>query len=149
MLLALVFGVQFWQSHSTAQSTRPILFSREDSTRAIAIDSVTNTREPFSVFAPVTFGTEPSTRVMLFAGNLYLQAGEANDVVTADAEDEAHHIFPLTVEHVGPVPDQDWATAVTVRLSDDMADAGDVLIRVYYHGVASNRVRVGSGHTGG
>ena len=149
MLLAFGFGSVFRQSHSTAQGTSPILFSHEDSTRAIVIDSVTSTREPFSVFAPVAFGTDQSTRLMLFAGNLHLQMGETTAAITADAEDEAHHIFPLQVEHAGPVPNQDWATAVIVRLSDDLADAGDVLVRVYYHNVASNRVRVGIGHTGG
>jgi hypothetical protein len=86
---------------------------------------------------------------MLFAGNLHLAAGESANAVTADAEDGAHHIFPLQVEYVGPVPEQDWATAVIVRLTDDMADAGDVLIRIYHHTVPSNRVRVGIGHTGG
>lgn len=138
----------FNQPHTTAQSNRPVLFSRDDSTRAIAIDSVTSTREPFSVFAPVAFGTDQSTRVMLFAGSLHLQDGEALTAITADAEDGAHHIFPLQVEHVGPVPNQDWATAVILRLSDDMADAGDVLVRVYYHGLGSNRVRVAIGHSG-
>src|ERR1700730_15914091 len=147
----LVLGIWglAWQSRATAQSNQPILFSREDSTRAIAIDSVTNTREPFSVFAPVAFSADPATRVMLFAGNLQLHEGENAAVVTADAEDEAHHVFPLTVEYVGSVPDNNWATAVIVRLNDDMGDAGDVLMRVYYHGVASNRVRVGIGHGGG
>lgn len=148
-LLVLSFGGLVWQTRSTAQSTRPILFSREDSTRAIAVDSVTNTHEPFSVVAPVAFSPDHSTRVMLFAGNLHLQGGEAFDVVTADAEDESHNVFSLQVEFVGPVPDQDWATAVIVRLADNMGDAGDVLMRVYYHGVASNRVRVGIGHMGG
>jgi hypothetical protein len=149
MLVALGVGGLFRQAHSTAQNNRPILFSREDSTRAIAVDSVNSTREPFSVFAPVAFGADPSTRVMLFAGNLHLQPGETIADVTADAEDEAHHIFSLPVEHVGPVPDQDWATAVIVRLRDDLADAGDVLVRISYHGVASNRVRLAIGHTGG
>lgn len=147
--LGLLFGGLFRQSPSIAQTTGPVLFSKDDSTRAIAVDSVTSTREPFSVFAPVAFGTDQSTRMMLFAGNLRLQAGETVAAVTADAEDEAHHVFPLQVEHVGPVPDQDWATAVIVRLGSDMADAGDVLVRIYYHGVPSNRVRVGIGHTGG
>jgi len=86
---------------------------------------------------------------MLFAGNVQLQPGEEPSVITADAEDAAHHIFTLAVEQVRPVPNQDWATAIVVRLTDDMADAGDVLMRIYYHGVASNRVRVAIGHTGG
>src|SRR5437879_6632299 len=30
-----------------------------------------------------------------------------------------------------------------------MTDLGDVLVRIYYHGTASNRVRVAIGHIGG
>lgn len=138
-----------WQSRSTAQTPSPVLFSRDDSTRAIAVESVTRAREPFSVIAPVAFSSDQTTRVMLFAGNLNLQPGETFAVVTADAEDETHHVFPLTVEYVGKVPDNNWATAVVVRLNQEIGDAGDVLVRIYYHGVASNRVRVGIGHTGG
>jgi uncharacterized protein GlcG (DUF336 family) len=148
-LAMLSFGTALWPRSSKAQAPKPVLFSREDSTRAIAVDSVTNTREPFSVNAPVAFSTDPATRVMLFAGNLHLQDGESFSVITADAEDEAGNIYALRVEHVGPVPDNNWATAVIVRLSDQMADRGDVLMRIYYRGVASNRVRVGIGHTGG
>ncbi len=134
---------------SSAQSTRPVLFSDADSTRAIAIDSVTNKREPFSALAPVSFGNDNSTRVMLFAGNLRLVAGETFTAVTADAEDESHNIHLLKVEYVGAVPDQNWATAVTVKLPPDMGDVGDVLVRIYYRGVASNRVRLAVGHVGG
>jgi hypothetical protein len=36
-----------------------------------------------------------------------------------------------------------------VLLNEDLGDAGDVLLRVSYHGSASNRVRLGIGHVGG
>ncbi|MDQ2854962.1 MAG: heme-binding protein, partial [Acidobacteriota bacterium] len=135
--------------NSNAQALRPVLFSNSDSTRAIAVDSVTNTREPFAALAPVSFGGDSQTRVILFAGNLHLQDGETTSVVTADAEDNAHRVFPLSVESVGPIPEQNWATAVIVKLNEEMIDPGDVLVRIYYHGVPSNRVRVAVGHTGG
>jgi uncharacterized protein GlcG (DUF336 family) len=86
---------------------------------------------------------------MLFAMNLNLQAGEGPTAVTAEAEDAEHRIYPLTVEYVGPVPNQSWSTAVVVKLHDEMEDIGDVLVRITYHGAASNRVRLGIGHTGG
>ncbi|HVQ39172.1 MAG TPA: heme-binding protein [Pyrinomonadaceae bacterium] len=133
----------------SAQSNRPVLFSDPDSTRAVAVESVTNKREPFAPLATVSFSADKRTRVMLIAGNLPLTSGEGNDAVTADAEDEAGRLYPLKVEFVGPVPDQDWATSVVVRLEEQMADMGDVLVRIYYNGVPSNRVRVGIGHVGG
>src|SRR5260370_28900959 len=83
---------------------------------------------------------------MLFA--MGVPAGENASVVIADAEDGAHHIHHLTVEYVGVVPEQEWATSVIVRLSDQMADVGDVLIGIGYNGAQSNRVRVGIGHVG-
>ncbi len=149
LLVTLFLGEALSSRHSQAQSSKPVLFSHEDSTRAIAINSVTRTHEPFAVTEPISFGVDHGSRVMLFAGNLHLQDNEGFTAVTADAEDEAHTIFPLEVEYVGPVPDQNWATAVILKLNVKMADAGDVLVRIYYRGVASNRVRVGIGHLGG
>lgn len=134
------------QTH--AQSNRVTLISEETSTRAVAVDSVTQTREPFATTSQVTWGTDNRTRIMLFAMGVNLQAGENASAVTADAEDGAHHIYHLTVEYVGPVPEQEWMSAIIVRLNDQMAGVGDVLIGISYHGTVSNRVRVGIGHVG-
>src|SRR4030095_14238232 len=95
------------------------------------------------------FGADSATRVILFAQNLQLQPGETSTVVTADAEDADHHIYALTVEHVGTVPDQPWMTSMVIRLADDLTDVGDVLVRVRDRCVSSNRVRLGIGHVGG
>jgi len=81
--------------------------------------------------------------------NLHLQIGEAASSVTADAEDENHNLHALTVEQVATVPDQPWATSIILRLNENMADAGDVLVRIKYQGTTSNRVRVAIGHVGG
>lgn len=145
----LLVVAQFRFREVEAQSTAPVLVSRDDSTRAIAFDSVTRQREPFTATAPVSFGGDPATRVMMFAMNLRLEPDESASAVTADAEDVNHRIYQLPVEHVGPVPDQPWATAVVVKLATDMTDLGDVLVRITYRGVASNRVRLAIGHVGG
>lgn len=134
---------------SSAQTAGPVLISQPDSTRALAFDSVTQHREPFSAVSPVRFSADNHTRIMLFAMNLNLQPGDTADSLSADAEDAAHTIHTLAVEYVGPVPDQPWATSLVLRLSDALADVGDVLVRVSYQGRASNRVRVGIGHLGG
>ena len=128
----------------------PALLSQTNSTRAIALDSVTRLAEPFPLQNPVAFGSDSRTRVMLFATNLALAAGENAAAVTADAENAARVRYPLTVEYVGAVPGQNWLTAVVVRLNDSLAaDTGDVLIGITYHDAASNRVRIGIGHLGG
>ena len=132
-----------------AQASGPILVSQADSTRAIVFDSVTRQREPFNAIAQLPFSSDGATRLMLFAMNLNLQPGETATAVTADAEDANHTVYSLPVEHVGPVPDQTWATSIIVRLPETLGDTGDVLVRVRYSGVNSNRVRVGIGHVGG
>src|SRR5438552_6380895 len=130
-----------------AQGNKVTLISEETSTRAVAVESVTQTREPFATTSPVNWGTDNRTRIMLFA--MGVPAGENASAVTADAEDGAHNIYHLTVEYVGVVPEQEWATSIVVRLNDQMADVGDVLVGISYQGSPSNRVRVGIGHVGG
>lgn len=86
---------------------------------------------------------------MLFASNLTLDPGEAASAVTADAMDGSLAHYPLIVEYVGAVPGQSWMTSVVVRVHENLGDAGDVLVGITWHGMTSNRVRVGIGHLGG
>jgi uncharacterized protein GlcG (DUF336 family) len=149
-LLALVLSALLYSDRASAETEqqKPLLVSEETSTRAVALDSVTQQREPFPLTSPVEWGADNRTRIMLFVMNLSLEPGEGPGALTAEAEDGSHHLYPLTVEYIGPVPDQTWANSVVMRLSDEMGDVGDVLVRVSYHGLSSNRVRVGIGHLG-
>jgi uncharacterized protein GlcG (DUF336 family) len=147
--LFLLLASQIVPHHAHSQSNKLTLISEETSTRAVAVDSVTQTREPFSTTAAVNWGPDSHTRIMIFVMGLSLQPGETNAAVTADAEDGAHQIYHLPVEYIGPVPAQDWISSVVVRLDDQLKDAGDVLIGINYNGNQSNRVRVGIGHIGG
>ena len=130
-------------------SAAPLLLTQANSTRGIAVDSVTEKSEPFPLTERVAFGGDGRTRVMLFATNLTLLAGEDASAVTAEAEDGALIHYPLTVEYVGAVPGFQWMTAVVVRLNDNLGDVGDVLVGITYQAIRSNRVRVGIGHVGG
>ena len=134
---------------ANAQQTSPVLISQADSTRAIAYDSVTHRREPFTTTAQIAFGADSATRIMLFAMNLQLQPGDTASAVTADAEDASQTLYTLTVEYIGAVPDNPWASSVIVRLPQSMPATGDVLVRIKYRTLASNRVRVGIGEVGG
>src|SRR5688500_13800736 len=69
--------------HAAAQSNHPVLISDATSTRAIAVESVTRQREPFSVKSSVQFGVDNRTRIMLFAKGLTLQPGDTASSVTA------------------------------------------------------------------
>jgi uncharacterized protein GlcG (DUF336 family) len=149
LLALLLTGDTTSLERATAQTSRPTLISEATSTRAVAFESVTQKREPFSLTSSVQFSADNRTRIMLFCMNLSLQPGDTVSSITAEAEDGAHRIYPLTVEYIGAVPEQSWVSSVIVRLHDEMNDVGDVLVRLSYRGQASNRVRVGVGHTGG
>src|SRR2546421_3091960 len=141
-----IAGLSFFFPRSYAQANKIILISQETSTRALALDSVTLKREPFNSTSEVSWSNDNQTRIMLFLIGVDPKTSAAS--ITANAEDGAHKIYPLTVEYVGPVPGQDWVTAIVLRISEQMGDLGDVLIRLSYQGLNSNRVRVGVGHVG-
>src|SRR5256712_1852131 len=147
LVLIVICGAQ---SMARADAPKPVLISQPDSTRAIALEATTFTKEPFSL-TPLSrlYDPDPRTRILLFALNLSLQPGEDLSAVTADAEDIAYRHYSLKVEFAREVPGQVWMKQVTLRLNDDFIDPGDVLIGITYRGIASNRVRVGIGHVGG
>jgi len=142
-----LFATQIFLGDSHAQSKGITLISQETSTRAIAVDSVTQKREPFNPTSDVIWGNDNRTRLMLFA--MGLDQNATADGFTAQAEDGSHQLYPLAVEFVGKVPNQEWAAAVIVCLPAEIGDVGDVLVGISYGGVKSNRVRVGMGHVGG
>jgi len=130
----LIVGAPILTDNVHSQSNKLVLISEETSTRAVAVDSVTQKHEPFSTRSTVPWGSDSRTRIMLFVMGLNLQPGEAVSAITADAEDGAHNIHHLAVEYVGPVPEQDWISSIVLRLNDQMADVGDVLIGISYQG---------------
>ena len=77
---------------------------------------------------------------MLFAVNV--QPGETASVVTGQAEDSQHNIYPLTVEYVGIVPGLGWLTQIVVKLPDALINAGDVSVSINVGGVASNKALI-------
>jgi lysophospholipase L1-like esterase len=127
----------------------PVLLTEVGSTRAVALDALTFMRDPFPLGSAILWGDSRRTRVMLFVTNVEPTPAEGASAFTADAEDSAHRTYPLAVEYAGAVPQFGWLTCVIVRLSDEMGDVGDVLVRVNFRGLPSNRARVGVGHVGG
>jgi hypothetical protein len=115
----------------------PILLLEENSSHGVALDSVTWLRDPLSVFSTRNFSADGRTRVVLFAMNVDLQA-----IVTAEAEDSQHTIYPLVVEYAGNVPNQNWMAQINVLLPDNLANAGDVLVSIKVRGLQSNKVLV-------
>ncbi|HVF44014.1 MAG TPA: carboxypeptidase regulatory-like domain-containing protein [Pyrinomonadaceae bacterium] len=127
------------QAAGFAATALPLLMTEENSDRAVALDSVTLTRDPFTPAAPRThnLSADGRTRIMLFAANVNLTFGET---VSALAEDSQQRLFVLPVESVGKVPGQDWLTQINVRLPDGLA--GDVRVSIVVRGEFSNRALV-------
>ncbi len=146
-LAALAVGLFVVQQRTSAQMTRPVLISDAGSTRAVALESVTRLREPFTRTEMHNFASDRRTRIQFLVLNVEPFANPAN--VQVEAEDVNHRVYALQVEHIGGVPGQPLLSSITVRLSDDIGDVGDVLVRLTYRNVPSNRVRVGIGHIGG
>jgi hypothetical protein len=120
----------------------PILLLDENSNRGAVLDSVTWVRDPLPVFTTHNFSADGRTRVMLFAMNVELQAGENFSIVTAEAEDSQQTVYPLIVEYVGNVPNLNWLAQINLRLPDNLANAGNVLVSIKVRGVQSNKVLV-------
>lgn len=126
----------------TNLDSTPQLLTEWNSTRAIALDSVTRMREPFSVNSTVNFSTDGRTRLMLFAYNVNLAPGEPQTVLTAQAEDAAHKIYPLTVEYVDKFPNFERVTQVVVVLPAELANAGDVSVSLTLRGTTGNKALI-------
>lgn len=126
---------------STAPSGQiPILLTQETSLRALALDSVTYTTEPFAVTGLYNFSTDHRTRVSLLAANVELVAGETSSVIAAEAEDSLGHVFPLNIEHFGAVQNYLWLKQVIVKLPDEIANSGEVRVSLKVRGTAGNKV---------
>jgi len=135
----------------------PTLVSQSTNTRAVAFESVTMLAEPFPLTSTITYSPDTRTRLCIFAMGVQLLPGEGVNAFSADVQDASGKLYPMQVEFMGVVPNvagpppvsMAGLTMFIVRLPDDLGDVGDVLLRINSHGLASNRVRVAIGHSGG
>ena len=120
----------------------PISLTQENSLRALALDSVTWTSEPFGVAANHNFSNDHRTRISLFAVNLELRQGEPISVIEVQAEVAGGQTIPLTVEYFGTVPNLSWLKQIIVRLPDEIANSVEVPVSLKVRGVTGNKVNV-------
>ena len=133
----LVSRIQF-----TATTPAPVVATEANSDRAIAFDSPTMVRDPFSLTNQFNFSDDHRTRLLFFVANLDFAAGENSSAVIVQAQDGAANVFPLTVEFAGKVPGFDFLTQVIVRLPDNFPAGQQVFLSVTFHGQTSNKARV-------
>lgn len=117
----------------------PLFVTEENSGRAVILESVLFTPDPFSLFSPFNLSTDGRTRLSLFIANARLQPEDDASVVTARLEDLQQNVYPVTVEHVGAVPGFDWLTQIVVRLPDRIGSAGEFRVSVSIRGLESDK----------
>ena len=154
ILLAVCANVVSAQT-ADGDEPAPVMISDANSTRALT--AIFKTGRGFNlprgnnqVFLP-----GENSRVTLYVGNLNLLPDEGANAVRLYAEDANGKIYRLTVESLKPQKGQPGVYALAARLYDENgyngqpAANGDVLLRLTWHGLTSNRVRLGLGSIGG
>jgi hypothetical protein len=117
-----------------------VLLAEEATGHAVLLDSVTLVRDPFSVWTPHNFSLDQRRRLTLFAVNFDTQSVATPAEITAQAEGPQN--FPIPVEAVMKTPGFNWLTQITLRLPDEMRNAGLVRLSINYRGATSNSVTV-------
>jgi len=130
-----VEGSPFTTTITILDDDKPLLLTDEITARAVALDSVTLLREPFSLVNNFNFSSDHRTRIVVFATGIDLQPGES---VTVQLEDSEHRIYPLVVEDIRKVPGFDFSQ-ITVKLPDSIVLEGDHQITLTLRGVTSNK----------
>lgn len=106
--------------------------------RALALDSVTTTSEPFRLTAPHPLSTDGRNRITFFIVGVLLEPADL-PFVTVQVEDSQQRLFDLPVEATARAKNFRWMSQVTVRLPDTVAGAGDLKVSVQVHGLVSNK----------
>lgn len=122
---------------NSEEQVKPKLLIEENTTRILALDSVTFMRDPFPLFTIYNFSADQRTRVAVFAADMLTEDFSS---VTAQAEDSQQRVYPLTVEFVGRVPDFGWLTQINLRLPDGLT--GDAQISISARGRISNKALI-------
>jgi uncharacterized protein (TIGR03437 family) len=123
----------------------PILLTEENSERAVAVNAVTQTRDPFSVITRHNLSEDQRTRITLFAMNVELLPEENLSVLTAQAETAQGGTITLPIEYFDKVPRFFWLTQLNVRLPEELENAGDIRVSIKLRGVPSNKVSISIG----
>jgi WD40-like Beta Propeller Repeat len=119
-------------------STSPVLLTEFNTQRAIALDSVTHVRDPFSLVDLFNFSLDHRARVSLLVWGLPIQPGDDASAVLVQAEDSQGNVYSLPVEFVGSIQSPSQVTQVIVKLPETAA-AGDMWLTISLRSVSTNR----------
>jgi hypothetical protein len=118
----------------------PVLLLEENSQRAIALDLVTQTRDPFSLTNPNNLSSDLRRRVSLFVWRLGLAPGDTASDLTVVAEDDQGGSYTLLVEQIFSLSGVGDVTQVVVRLPDSVSGVPrDMQVKVKLRSLFSNK----------
>jgi uncharacterized protein (DUF1800 family) len=141
------------QDDSDPNSPTPVLISETDSTRALAFPIGKQTRG-LSKTSSRAFA--PDQKIEIFVTNIDLMEGEGANAFRVFIEDANGHEYRFPVLEIRPADNlQRGVYSVITTLTDDAhywnepPANGDVLVRLSWRGLSSNRVRLALGSSGG
>ncbi|GIU81551.1 MAG: hypothetical protein KatS3mg006_0615 [Pyrinomonadaceae bacterium] len=150
--ILLIAGFALSQEDPDPNSPTPILISHSDSTRTLAIPAKQwrgqLPKEDTRAFA---YGAE----IVIFITNIELMPDEGANAFRVYIQDSSGREYRFPVLDLQPVKGKGWIYGLTVQLIDEIGyweeppAQGDVLIRVSWRGLTSNRTRLGIGFVGG
>jgi hypothetical protein len=118
----------------------PVLLLEENSQRAIALDLVTHTRDPFSLTSQFNLSSDLRRRISLFVWRLGLAPGDSASDLSVLAEDDQGGAYTLVVEQVFSLPGVGDVTQVVVRLPDSVSGTPrDLQVKAKLRGLFSNK----------
>ena len=154
VMVLSVFAVSAQIEDPNPDSPAPILISEPNSLRALANTPDKMGRAGLS--RKIKGGAFPlDSKVVLYVTNLELMESENQTAFRLYVEDARGRIYRFPVTDVQPLTGQEGVYAVTVQLRDELGfweqpeERGDVLVSLAWRGMASNRLRLGLGLTGG
>jgi murein DD-endopeptidase MepM/ murein hydrolase activator NlpD len=126
-------------------SPAPIIQTEPNSDIAVALESVSQLRDPFPKLTDFNLSSDTRTRTSIFVANLDLPPGEflSEGDLRVNAESAVDHTsYPAEVEFVTSLEDLTTFHHLVVKLPEDPGVIGDFLLRLNFLGSFSNTARI-------
>jgi hypothetical protein len=122
-----------WSEANCSTVAAPIVLTETGTSRAVAFDSVTQVKGPFTITGLFNFSADRLTRVMIHTSSL-------GQISFNDLTVRINGV-PMTIETFGNLPGVPGASYITVRLSSTLP-TGTLPLTVSVQGVTSNAATI-------
>ena len=132
-------GTQPTATLTIGNDDAPVLLTEELTVHAIALDLVTQTRDPFSLLNTHNLTGDQARRLSLFVWRLGLLPSDTTASVHVTARDDEGRTYDLPVEALSPTAAVGDVTQIIVRLPDNVIGAPrDLRVKVILRGPGTN-----------